>query len=109
MTGSLHKALKAFQQRQARYLPAGAAHAARKAPSLAAHPTKRVLGSRGAGKSAASSKASSSLAGKSMGSLAAAAANGKATLPLDKASRTVAAALAGARPPSASRLTSQLQ
>jgi hypothetical protein len=106
MTASLSKALKAFQQRQARYLPSGAVHAARKAPSTLASSalqSKRGAGhSRSGSKSVASGK-SSSLAGKSMGSLVAAAANGKATLPLDKASRT-GAILAGARPPSASRL-----
>ncbi|KAL4858837.1 Ubiquitin carboxyl-terminal hydrolase isozyme L3 [Chlorella vulgaris] len=92
MTASLSKALKAFQQRQARYLPSGAVHAARKAPSTLASSalqSKRGGGhSRSGSKSVASGKSSSSLAGKSMGSLVAAAANGKATLPLDKASRT---------------------
>ncbi|EFN55338.1 expressed protein [Chlorella variabilis] len=112
MTASLSKALKAFQQRQARYLPTGAVHAVRKAPSslasakVPAAQSKRGLGhSRGSSKSVSSSKSASSLASKSMNSLAAAAANGKATLPLDKASK----GLTGARPASASRLATQLQ
>ena len=91
---------------------AGAAHAVRKAPSslasakVPAAQSKRGLGhSRGSSKSVSSSKSASSLASKSMNSLAAAAANGKATLPLDKASK----GLTGARPASASRLATQLQ
>lgn len=103
ITTSLSRALKAFQQRQARHLPTGAAHAARKAPTLASSRTaasatqsKRGL-SRTSTKSAAASKSASNLSSKAVAG---------STLPLDKVKTTGSLPL---RPPSSSRLASQLQ
>jgi tetratricopeptide (TPR) repeat protein len=104
MTVNLSKALKAFQQRQARYLPTGAAHAARKAPSLAtrgsaaaAQPKRTALTHSRPSKTAGAAKSGGSSSNLS-----------KATLPLDKG-RTTAGAGMGSRAPSASRLATVLQ
>lgn len=104
ITTSLSRALKAFQQRQARHLPTGAAHAARKAPTLTSSRTaasatqsKRGLTRTGA-KAAAVSKSASNLSSKAVAG---------STLPLDKGRTT--GSLPTLRPPSSSRLVSQLQ
>jgi hypothetical protein len=87
---------------------AGAAHAARKAPLLVAAKAPSAQSKRGQSKAVAKvAAASKSAASKSMSNLAAAAATGKATLPLDKAAATKG--LAAVRSASASRLASQLQ
>ncbi|KAL4423024.1 hypothetical protein ABPG77_002058 [Micractinium sp. CCAP 211/92] len=104
ITTSLSRALKAFQQRQARHLPTGAAHAARKAPTLTSSRTaaSTTQGKRGltrtSNKSAASSKSASNLSSKAVAG---------STLPLDKGRTT--GSLPTLRPPSSSRLASQLQ
>ena len=76
---------------------------------ISPHPPTLLQSKRGlrSGKASAGSKASGSLASK--GGLAAAAASGKATLPLDKGRTSSGSSMAGVRPPSSSRLATQLQ
>ncbi|PSC70982.1 ubiquitin carboxyl-terminal hydrolase family [Micractinium conductrix] len=110
MTTALSRALKAFQQRQARHLPTGAAHAVRKAPSTlassrsaaAAAQSKRGV-SRSSGKAtAAASKSSSSLSSKAVAG---------STLATDKGRTTTGSSVAAppVRAPSGSRLVNALQ
>lgn len=112
MTTALSRALKAFQQRQARHLPTGAAHAARKTATLVSSRSAATTaqGKRGTSKGAA---ALARAVAKSGGTTNLSKHDSKAvagsTLPLDKGRTTATSSLPAVRPPSSSRLASQLQ